>query len=124
MSNYICGSLKTASHDENATVDVAKQISAETSQLGMAVQLSITHSSDNIPCAFIRKACIYAASKIEGNLIFNLLTNPLSNLGDELLDDLNPWFGKDPEDAPLMKFMKWQRTQVNCQLLDGMDEAL
>jgi hypothetical protein len=110
MSDYICGSLKTANHDESAEIDIAKQINAKASQLEMAIQLAYTRFSKNIPSDFVRKVCIYAASKIEGNLIFNLLTDPLSNLGSELLDDLNPWFGKDPEDAPLMKFMKWLLT--------------
>ncbi len=107
MSNFICGSLKTTDPEDNATVVVAKQMYAETARLGIAIQLATTTLSENLPDATIRRACLYAASKINGNLIFNLLDDPLSNLGDELLNDLNIWDSKDPEEAPLMRFMKW-----------------
>ncbi len=107
MSNFICGSLKTSDPDHTATVVAAKQIYAETARLGIAIQLATTTFSENLPDVTIQKACLYAASKIEGNMIFNLLDDPLSNLGDELLNDLNIWDNKDPEEAPLMRFIKW-----------------
>lgn len=116
MTTHICGSLRTANTDESDPVSIAIQIYAETARWGFAIQLAETISgvkfpdSANLPDVSIRKACLYAASKIDGNLIFNLLDNPLSNTGHGLLDDLNPWFGKNPEDAPLMKFMKWLLT--------------
>lgn len=113
MTDFICGSLRTVNIDEGETISVSKQIYAEAARLGIAIQLGTTASSvnlpdiANLPDVSIRKASIYAASKIEGNLIFNLLSHPLSNNGGSLLHDLNFWFGKDPEEAPLMKFMKW-----------------
>ena len=113
MSNFICGSLRTVDLDDSATIAMAKRIYAETARLGIAIQMGTTAFSENspdianLPDDAIRKASIFAASKIEGNLIFNLLANPLSNNGGSLLHDLNYPFGKDPEDAPLIKFMKW-----------------
>ncbi len=107
MTNFICGSLRTVDLDDSATTAIEKQNYAETARLEIAIQLARTTFSENLPDDAIRKASIYAASKIEGNLLFNLSNNPLSNLGHDLLNDLNVFDNKDPEEAPLMKFMKW-----------------
>jgi len=107
MGIFICGSLRTVDIDDSATIAIAKQIYAETVRLEIAVQLADTTYIENLPDEGIRNACVWAASKIEGNLIFNVLVNPLSNNQGDLMNDLNIWDNKDPEEAPLMKFAKW-----------------